>query len=188
MKRALLALALFGAIGILAQRLSGALTRAAQPRQMYLALIQAQATPTFTPTRTSTATRTPTNTATPTRTATQTPTPTPTCTPTPKNNTLRITALQYRGEDEYVEITNQGPRSQDLYGWHILSVVGEQEFYFPWGITLQVGGKVRVHSGDDAVNQPPSDLKWQTANVWNDNGDPAELYDDRGALRNRWEY
>jgi hypothetical protein len=188
MKRALLALALFGAIGILAQRLSGALTRAAQPRQMYLALILAQATPTFTPTRTSTATRTPTNTATPTNTPTSTCTPTVTRTPTPKDNTLRITQLQHAGQDEYVEITNDGPRPQDMTGWRILSVEGDQEFAFPVGYQLAVGAWVRVHSGRNAFQQWPMHLLWGKAYVWNDAGDEARLYDQGGTLRGQMSY
>jgi len=109
-------------------------------------------------------------------------------TPTPRENTLRISALQYDGADEYVEITNDGPRGQDLYRWRILSVVGPQEYTFPWGIQLAVGASVRVHSGPSAIDAPPTDLLWQKAYVWLNDGDEARLYDDEGVERDRRGY
>ncbi|NLG28932.1 MAG: lamin tail domain-containing protein, partial [Chloroflexi bacterium] len=96
--------------------------------RVHLALVYAQVTPT----------------------PTLTPTPTPTLTPTPRENSLRISALRYEDADEYVEITNAGPRAQDMYRWRLVSVVGDQEYTFPWGIELAVGASVRVHSGPGA--------------------------------------
>jgi hypothetical protein len=133
---------------------------------VHLALVYAQATPT----------------------PTLTPTPSPTLTPTPRENSLRISALHYEGADEYVEITNAGPRSQQLYLWRILSVVGHQEYTFPWGIELAVGASVRVHSGPSAIDAPPTDLFWQKAYVWLNAGDEARLYDDKGVERDRYAY
>ena len=58
----------------------------------------------------------------PTPTATVTPTPTPTPTrSTPYD--LRITHLQYKGGDEYVQITSYEPSSAvDMTGWKIEKV------------------------------------------------------------------
>jgi len=150
--------------------------------RVHLVLVYAQATPT------PTCTATPTNTATATATATPTNTPTITPTPTPKDNTLRISALHYDGADEYIEIANDGPRVQDLYRWRILSVVGSQEYSFPWGIYLDVGARVRVHSGPAALDEPPTDLRWQRGYIWANDGDEARLYDDKGVERDRWGY
>ena len=130
-------------------------------------------------------TATPTATATPTRTATATRTPTVTPTPLPA---LSIGALNYQGTDEYIQIVNAGPGSQSLYGWKIRSVVGEQWYDFPWGIVLAADGAVYVHSGPDAVDNPPQHLKWSSGYIWNNAGDVAELYDSLGHLVDRWEY
>ena len=95
---------------------------------------------------------------------------------------LYIVHLQYSGPDEYVEITNHGLDAQDMTGWQLQSVVGDQWYAFPSGYTLAAGAYVRVHSGPDAWNSPPTDLKWTTAYTWNDAGDEARLYDSRGSL------
>jgi len=199
MKRRAIGLVLAGVLLIVLQSPDLLLSRAAQTAQIYLALVYAQSTPTLTPTRTPTNTRTPTATRTATHTATatctptQTATPTPTLTPTPKDNTLRITQLQYAGQDEYVEITNDGPRAQDMTGWRIQSVVGPQWFAFPAHYTLPAGEWVRVHSGPDAREAEawPQHLVWGSAYVWRDpksGGDEARLYDEKGILRDQMGY
>jgi len=140
-------------------------------------------TPTRTRTATSTRTRTPTRTATPTRTRT----PTPTHTPAGPND-LHITQLQYSGSDEYVQITNNGPSAQTMTGWKIESVVGPQWYYFPDEYTLAVSAYVRIHSGPDAIDNPPTDLRWATAYYWRDAGDEARLYDALDQLVDSWVY
>jgi hypothetical protein len=60
-------------------------------------------------------------------------------------NGLEITNLIYSGADEYVEIRNNGPDSQSMNGWQIVSVRGSQIFDFPNGIILGVNQTVRVH-------------------------------------------
>ena len=136
-----------------------------------------------------TVTPTPTGTSTPTGTPTRTHTPMPSATPepTPSTNDLSIKWLKYWGTDEYVEIRNAGPERQDMTGWWIHSVVGDQVYYFPHEYVLDVGGTVRVHSGRDAIDNPPHDLKWTGAYVWNNDGDEARLYDSTGRLiDSRW--
>lgn len=157
-------------------------------------------TPTFTPTATLPAsatsfpTWTPTPTMTPTRTATWTPTvqPTVTWTPTPTTgpttNTLRITALSYDGRDEYVQIHNDGPNVQNMSGWKIHSVTGDQWYSFPNGYVLAAGADVRVHSGPDAVDNPPTDLRWTGSYIWNNDGDEARLINAEGVEVDRWGY
>jgi hypothetical protein len=140
-------------------------------------------TPITTPSATSTPTGLPARTPTPTSTPTPTEiaTSTPTSTPGTGVNALRISALSYSGADEYITIRNAGPTSQVLTGWRIVSVVGTQTFYFPSGFTLTVGATVRVHSGPGApVSNPPTDLRWTTAYIWNNDGDKAELRDAGG--------
>ena len=116
------------------------------------------------------------------------PIPTPTPTPIPPRSDLRISCLVYSGRDEYVEISNYGAGSQDMSGWRIVSVVGDQSYWFPVGYVLGAGLYVRVHSGPDAYNDPPVDLRWMTGYVWNNGGDEAVLYDDEGSVVDRRSY
>jgi hypothetical protein len=101
---------------------------------------------------------------------------------------LSITYLQYSGRDEYVEISNHGAHAQDMTGWQIQSVTGDQRYSLPDAYTLAASGYVRVHSGPDAWSSPPTDLKWTTAYTWNDEGDEARLYDSHGAVVDSWGY
>jgi len=154
-------------------------------RWVYLPVVARGAvgtTPTPTPTRT------PTRTPTPTLAPTGTPTRTATPTGTPAANSIQITALQYAGSDEYVEITNYGPNAQNMTNWRIQSVEGDQWYTFPSGYTLAVGAYVRVHSGPSAVNNPPTDLKWTGSYIWNNDGDEARLYNEAGQLVDNWVY
>jgi len=98
--------------------------------------------------------------------------------PPPPQADLYIEALQYETTDEYVQITNRGNASQDMTGWRIFSVVGGQSYDFPAAYTLAAGASVRVHSGPDAFDNPPTDLLWGLAHIWQNEGDKAILYDD----------
>lgn len=149
------------------------------------------ATPTPTPTATATPVlsptpaETPTPTVTPTATATPTPTPTPTQVPV---GNLTIAYIRYETRDEYIRITNQGSSWQDMTGWKIQSYANinggcqptDQWYTFPAGYILDAGASVRVHSGPDAIHDPPGDLRWTTRYIWNNDGDKAILYDSAG--------
>ncbi len=137
---------------------------------------------------TPTLTLTPGTTLTPTRTATPSLTPTPTRTNTPGPNELVISWLRYSSRDEYITITNNGPAAQTMTNWRIESVVGSQWYTFPSGYVLAANGSVSVHSGPDAVNNPPDDLRWTTAYIWNDSGDEAWLYNAGGVMVDTWGY
>lgn len=129
----------------------------------------------------------PTATATCTLPPTHTPSPTPTP-PSPAASILRITALEYAGSDEYVEITNLGPLDEVMTGWQLSSGGQKTPYTFPSGYTLAPGATVRVHSGRDAVDNPPADLKWSGSYLWNNSGDEARLYDAAGNLVDSWPY
>lgn len=154
------------------------------------------ATHTYTPTGTltpiSTATSgptdTPTPTGTPSATATHTQGPTATATHIPGTGLLDITTIAYSGSDEYVEIANPGLSSRVMTGWKLQSVEGNQWYYFPVGATVAAGSYVRVHSGADALLNPPTDLRWSTAYIWNNAGDEARLYDPQDNLVDSWAY
>ncbi len=107
--------------------------------------------------------------------------PTPTPTPSPAGK-LEITEIQYAGRDEYVTIRNAGSVDQRMQGWTLVSVVGNQVYTFPDNYTLSAGGAVRVHSGPDAFEQWPTDLRWTGAYIWRNQGDKAELRDPGGRV------
>jgi len=98
---------------------------------------------------------------------------------------VRITTLRYDATDEYVELMNAGLAEQVMTGWKIHSVVGDQWFVFPDGYVLAGGARVRVHSGPDAVDDPPGDLLWATAYYWRNEGDEAVVYDELGGVVDR---
>jgi len=124
----------------------------------------------------------------PTPTATLTPTPSPTPTrSTPYD--LRITYLQYRGGDEYVQITNFEPFSAvDMTGWTIEDLEGEHRYRFPYAFVLGIGAWVRVHSGRDSFEDRPTDLQWMRGYVWADSGGAAKLIDPQGRIVSVWGY
>ena len=142
--------------------------------------------PTATPTQTPSATATRTPTVAPTATPTQTPTPTET---TPAQARLRISCLEYRGPDEQVCIENTGGSAQNMTGWKLQSVQGNQWFSFPQGFVLEAQAAVRIHSGPDAPpSNPPTDLFWTRGYIWNNDGDEARLFNASGQEIDRWKY
>lgn len=83
-------------------------------------------------------------------------------------------------KNEIVTIKNTGDKSVNLSGVTLVSVKGDQRYTFP-SFELAPGGSVHVLSGDN--NTTGSNyLKWTGSNIWNNKGDPAELYDASGRL------
>ena len=89
---------------------------------------------------------------------------------------LYIETLRYDTSDEYIQIANRGAVAQDMTGWRIHSVVGDQWYTFPTGYILAAGLSVYVHSGPDGFDNPPTDLLWSHAYIWRNDGDKAVLY------------
>ena len=82
---------------------------------------------------------------------------------------------------EVVVITNSGEEEVDLSGWVLVSVKGDQRYTFPAGTHLAGRSELTVVSGEGA--QPgENQLLWSTQNIWNNQYDPAELYDAAGQL------
>ena len=75
-----------------------------------------------------------------------------------------------------------------MTGWQIESVIGTQCYALPPGYSLAAGAHVRVHSGPSALNNPPSDLRWTTGYIWNNDGDEARLFDSASRLVDSWAY
>jgi len=99
-----------------------------------------------------------------------------------QESSLSITALVYDESEGYVEIGNQGSTPQDLTGWRIHSVVGDQWYSFPSGFALAPGGTIRIHFHPGTVSNSPADLIWSGDNIWSHVGDQAVLHDADGAI------
>ena len=147
-------------------------------------------TATATATWTATATRTPTRTATATWTATPTPTFSPTVTPTRTptatattgpSGGVRIGSLSCQSNPEYVRIDHDGFVAVQLAGWRIHSIVGDQWYTFP-NYLLQPGAVVYVESAGSAPPSSGNHLLWTTQNMWNNEGDRAELLTPQGLV------
>ncbi len=87
--------------------------------------------------------------------------------------------------EEFVEIANLGNAPAGLLGWTLSDEKGH-EFFFP-EYELFPGASVRLRKG--ALESTKEDLYWgNNANVWNDDGDTAFLYDREGALVDEYSY
>jgi hypothetical protein len=83
------------------------------------------------------------------------------------------------GQSEYVEIRNHSQITQPLRDWVLASLKCNQFYALP-PITLNPGATIRVHSGPDAIDDPPNDWLWTTDNVWRNNCHVAILFDSEG--------
>ncbi|WP_052131657.1 S-layer homology domain-containing protein [Planococcus sp. CAU13] len=117
------------------------------------------------------------------------PTPTPIPTPAPQPGDGQTSdKLQITGKNlitEVVTVKNTGTMNVTMTGWKLVSVEGNQTFDFPSGFVLKAGASVNITAGPNAVHNPPSSLKWTGAYIWNNDGDPAALYDSAGKLIHR---
>ncbi len=97
---------------------------------------------------------------------------------------VAITDIDLQGE--VVTIKNDSGWTVDMSGWYLVSVTGNQTYYFPDGFSLSPGGTVYVTSGKGAVDQYPTHLKWTGSYIWNNEGDPGKLYNSSGQLVAQW--
>ncbi|MDM8534303.1 lamin tail domain-containing protein [Clostridiaceae bacterium HSG29] len=96
-----------------------------------------------------------------------------------------ITITELDKKAEYIVIKNTGNKSVDLSGWRILSVRGEQSFTFS---TFTLNSNTSVKVGDSAKNSDV-DFHWLDGRgTWNNSkSDPAELYNAKGELVDRYD-
>lgn len=88
-------------------------------------------------------------------------------------------------QNEMIALTNKGDTAVNLGGWKIVSVNGNQVYTFPQEFILYSRASVYVTSGPNAIDNPSFYMKWTNANIWNNEGDAAELYDSSGKLIHR---
>jgi len=96
--------------------------------------------------------------------------------------TVSVEIISKDLEKEEVVIENNGNADVNMSGWKLISVAGNQTFTFPNGFILKKGQTVTITSGKNAYSNPPSVLKWTTANIWNNSGDAAKLIDSTGRV------
>ena len=83
---------------------------------------------------------------------------------------------------ETAVITNVGTQPVALEGWRLVSVRGNQVFdQFPPDLTLEPGDAVTVTSGSGAQDGGGF-IRWTRSNIWNNGGDPGQLFDVDGHL------
>ncbi|MBI9015210.1 MAG: lamin tail domain-containing protein [Clostridiales bacterium] len=93
---------------------------------------------------------------------------------TSSDSPLEITRLSLSKEE--IDITNKGAESVNLSGYTIVSVTGNQTFTFQ-SYVLEPNQTVTVYARGGE-----GDIKWSGSYIWNNDGDPAELYDNVGNL------
>ncbi|HYK72417.1 MAG TPA: S-layer homology domain-containing protein [Pseudoneobacillus sp.] len=109
--------------------------------------------------------------------------PNPTPKPAPSTTTYSIDLVSVNRDTEVVTIKNIGKNNTDMSGWRLVSVDGNQTFYFPSGYILKAGATVYIKSGSKAVHNPPTTLKWTGAYMWDNTAkDAAEIYNPTGGL------
>jgi competence protein ComEC len=119
----------------------------------------------------------------PVPTPTPAPAPNPSPAPAPSPSTSGSVDMVFvNRETEIVALKNVGKTDVNMTGWKIVSVEGPQTYNFPEGYVLKAGATVYVKSGKNAVHNPPSSLLWSKGYMWNNDYDPARLYNARGAL------
>lgn len=82
--------------------------------------------------------------------------------------------------EEIVGITNQGEEAVNLAGWQLLSVAGNQVYSFP-NMSIDAGETIYITSGPDA-KEDASHLKWTTRQMWRNEGDAAQLLNEKGVV------
>ena len=92
----------------------------------------------------------------------------------------RITELQ--AVKEFVTISNETSIDVDMTGWTLVSTKGNQVYHFPEGFILTAWNSVDLLSGPRQPQDLPRTLIWTNENIWNNNGDTAQLYNAEGEL------
>lgn len=81
---------------------------------------------------------------------------------------------------EYVVIQNLGTVAQAIGGWRLCDLANHC-FSFPTGAVVAAGATITLYSGPGRSDGSRYHMGYRRA-VWNNNGDTATLYDERGAV------
>lgn len=95
-----------------------------------------------------------------------------------------ITDLDVKGE--MVTIENKSDKTVDMSYWKLVSKKGYQTYDFPVGYKLQSGETIYIASGAQKQHLRRY-IHWLSDYLWNNDGDKAQLYDDKGELVDEFE-
>ncbi|MDJ0581155.1 LamG-like jellyroll fold domain-containing protein [Crocosphaera sp.] len=98
---------------------------------------------------------------------------------------VKISDLFYKSTDDhkadqYVEITNTGTIAADLSGWTLNSSTKDKKYYFPQGIKLEPGQKIKVYSNKYEAESGGFLFYSERGGVWSNKGDTATLLNAEG--------
>lgn len=96
----------------------------------------------------------------------------------PPTPAIEITSKDLVGE--IVGIQNNGQQAVSLKDWQLISIEGNQVFNFP-NLSLQPGKTIYITSGANA-REGQNYLKWTTKQIWLNDGDAAQLRNEKGEL------
>lgn len=96
----------------------------------------------------------------------------------------KIIGVNYLGEDQWVDIANEGTGLMDLTGW-TLTNMENQTYSFPGNFILKAGSIVKVHEG--LGNNTDTDL-FNSTLQWSEEGDIATLKDATGKIVSEYRY
>lgn len=96
----------------------------------------------------------------------------------PPTPAIEITSKDLVGE--IVGIKNNGQQAVSLKDWQLISIEGNQVFNFP-NLSLQPGKTIYITSGANA-REGQNYLKWTTKQIWLNDGDAAQLRNEKGEL------
>ena len=68
----------------------------------------------------------------------------------------------------------------NLEGWQVVSVAGNQVYNFP-NISIKAGETIYITSGPDAI-EDGTHLKWTNRQMWRNDGDAAQLLNEKGVV------
>ena len=114
------------------------------------------------------------------------PTSTPTARPVGRGG---MVIADVDKEAEYFEVRNESERPVDVSRWRLLSVRGEQWYYFPRDTVLAPGQSIRVCSGPAALScaDESGGLFWAEEHFWNNKKeDDARLFNHLALLEDVW--
>ncbi|WP_342544968.1 MBL fold metallo-hydrolase [Lysinibacillus sp. FSL K6-4013] len=101
----------------------------------------------------------------------------------PSKEVAPTTAIEIVSKDlvtEIVGIKNSGQQAVSLKGWQLISIEGHQVYNFP-NLSLQPGKIIYITSGTNA-REGQNYLKWTTKQIWLNDGDAAQLRNEKGEL------
>lgn len=93
-----------------------------------------------------------------------------------KDRKVVISYINYGEDPEYIKLKNISDETINLSGWRLVSRIGGQEYRFK-RLELKPGYVVTLYSGQSAEKNV-----WTNQFIWNNEGDVAYLYDDKGNL------